>query len=205
MEIGLGVPREPVHLVAQDKEIRCVGTVDSKLDITGQLIACAEQQRPWHKNISGYIFKKNSPSCGPEEVLVVEHRKAPLCDKTTRSGIGIYAARLMHNFPHLPVADEQQLSDQKFLVNFVQRIFIYSRWQKLLANNLRWETLLAFHQRHKALLISRDQKMADELNSLLVEPTRPGLDFLQKIYMAKLSAILKIVPTSDIPIDLDAA
>lgn len=204
VDIGLGTPRNPVQLVAQDGKIRCVNTLDPMIDITDRLIDCAKQQLPWHKNICAYIFKKNSPSCGPDRVKVLDD------GKVIYRGIGVYAERLMQSFPHLPVADEYQLSEQKFKTNFVQWVFIYQRWQYLLDNHLSWETLLTFHEHHQAILISRNQILADELYNQLTETidlsmkgsTGKGLDIFQQIYIDKLSAILKIMPQSEIKLDL---
>lgn len=125
--IGLGVPRQTVHLIKHSGRIRCIGTVDPDLDITERLVDCANQQKHWQSSISGYIFKKNSPSCGPGNVKVREGTEEHL------TGTGIYARQLMENFPHLPIVDEQDLSDSTLRENFIKRVIDYQRWQALKA------------------------------------------------------------------------
>ena len=49
-------------------------------------------------NLSGYIFKKNSPSCGTEKVRVYSSSGMP-----ARNGRGLFAAAVMSKFPLMPV------------------------------------------------------------------------------------------------------
>ena len=70
VSIGLGIPRETIRLVTVDDDIRCVGTKSPDLDVTEELYQCAEEQKDWIAELSGYILKKDSPSCGMERVKV---------------------------------------------------------------------------------------------------------------------------------------
>ncbi len=83
VEIGLGIPREPIRLVSSDGDIRCVGTKNNELDVTVALRDTAEQQKSWHSELCGYIVKKDSPSCGMERVKLYND------DMPTRKGVGI--------------------------------------------------------------------------------------------------------------------
>ena len=50
--------------------------------------------------LCGYLLKKDSPSCGMEDVKIWNARVP------SRNGVGIYAARLMKNLSCLPVEEE---------------------------------------------------------------------------------------------------
>ena len=209
MDIGLGTPREPVKLILDGDNVRCVGTVTSTLDVTDQLTDCANQQRQWHEDICGYIFKKNSPSCGPDSVKIQDG------NDQVQNGIGIYAQQIIQNFPNLPVADEQQFSDSDFQEAFIQRVIIYQRWKNLLASRLSWETLASFHDFHKAILLRHDRVLANALSSLLKESRlkesrlngsgKNNIELFQQSYFDKLSAILKTVLTGKNDIDPGAS
>ncbi len=121
VDIGLGVPREPIQLVVVDDQIRCRDVKTDRLDVTDRLINCADQQRDWMLEISGYILKRGSPSCGIRDVkLWREGSVEPV-------GIGIYADRITHNFPSLPVEDEERLEDETIKEDFIRRVRIYHR------------------------------------------------------------------------------
>ena len=56
--------------------------------------------------LSGYVFKKDSPSCGMERVRVLNHQGMP-----ARNGIGVFAKAFMEQFPLIPVEEEGRLCD----------------------------------------------------------------------------------------------
>jgi uncharacterized protein YbgA (DUF1722 family)/uncharacterized protein YbbK (DUF523 family) len=184
VDIGLGVPREAIRLVLIDEQVRCVGTKTSSLDVTDRLRECAEQQKPWLQELNGYILKKDSPSCGMERVRLY---KGKMPD---RIGVGIYAQRLMESFPHLPVEEEGRLGDAVIRENFIQRVFIYARWQVLANAPFSWQALTTFHAQHKYIYVSHDQTLAKSLGRWLAEHDRNTSDVLAD-YLAKMMAILK--------------
>ncbi|WP_019528800.1 DUF523 domain-containing protein [Dasania marina] len=121
MAIGLGVPREPIHLVERDGHIRCVGTATASLDVTEALQQLAQQHAQQHQQLSGYIFKRGSPSCGSRNVKLLKNRQLQ------RNAVGLYAQQLMANFPELPVADEDQLQLPQQHAQFIQAVYAYHR------------------------------------------------------------------------------
>lgn len=124
LEIGLGVPRSPIRLTRRDgREIRCVAVDESSIDYTDSLRSCADEQGHWHQKLCGYILKAGSPSCGKERVKV-------WCGTaSSEDGVGVYAARLMQNYPDLPVETEDSLADSGLREAFIQRVF--AAWQQM--------------------------------------------------------------------------
>jgi len=191
MEIGLGVPREPIHLVSDSGAMRCVGTHDSQLDVTDRLVHCADEQQFWQAEICGYIFKQGSPSCGVMEIKVFSDGQ-PEC-----SGAGIYAGRVMRNFPELPVAEEGWLGDPALRENFIERVFVFRRWQQLVAGGPDWTAVTTFHARHKYLLMSHDQESTRELGQWLAAAAAADSDTLCRAYLTRLMTILDISATRE--------
>jgi uncharacterized protein YbgA (DUF1722 family)/uncharacterized protein YbbK (DUF523 family) len=191
MHIGLGVPRETIRLSLVDDEVRCIGTKSSTLDVTDKLTIAAEEQSHWHQELSGYILKKDSPSCGMERVKVYRKNAAD------RIGVGIYAKKLMENFPHLPVEEEGRLLDAKLRENFIQRVYIYVRWQQMVNQKFALKDIQKFHAQHKYILMSHDQKQAKELGSLLAQNPNLPVSQLSEIYLEKMMATLKKIATRE--------
>ena len=96
--MGLGIPREPTRLVQRGDVIRAVGVRTPELDPTDDIAAFARRAASQLGNISGYILKNASPSCGMERVKVYNEKGMP-----QRIGVGIYAGELMNRLPLLPV------------------------------------------------------------------------------------------------------
>ena len=190
MAIGLGVPRETIRLVAVDGKTEAIGNKHNELNFTRPLIQSAEDQLSWRRQVFGYIVKKDSPSCGMERVRVY-HGELP-----RREGVGLYTARLMKNFPALPIEEEGRLGDPVLRESFVKRVFIYRRWHELLGKGLDWAGLTDFHARHKLILYSHNQQLGRRLGRELAaaqQQTRqdPVLDYAPQ-YLAQLMVILKI-------------
>ena len=185
VEIGLSIPREPIRLVTLNDKVHCVGTRNPELDVTEDLYKSADEQQAWHRQLCGYILKKGSPSCGMERVRLYKG------DVPDRIGVGLYAERLMKNFPNLPVEEEGRLEDPVLRENFIQRVYIYSRWQNLMEQAISMKSLTLFHAQHKYIYMSHDQSMARQLGSWLAESHKTDLDTLTTQYLLKMMALLK--------------
>ena len=185
VEIGLSIPREPIRLVTLNDKVHCVGTRNPELDVTEDLYKSADEQQAWHRQLCGYILKKGSPSCGMERVRLYKG------DIPDRTGVGLYAERLMQNFPNLPVEEEGRLEDPVLRENFIQRVYIYSRWQNLMEQAISMKSLTLFHAQHKYIYMSHDQSMARQLGSWLAESHKTDLDTLTTQYPLKMMTLLK--------------
>ena len=120
VELGMGVPREPVRLVANEASSeRLVGSESGKdwtqamVDFNSIKLEALRQQ-----NLSGFIFKSRSPSCGPGNVPLHHEQEK-------NSTVGLFAHALMQYFPSLPVIDEEALQDEIVRQDFVARVIQY--------------------------------------------------------------------------------
>jgi len=165
--IGLPTPRKPIRLIAQgnDSEIRAVDVRDYSIQYTSELDQYASSVVSKISEFSGYIVKKDSPSCGMERVKVYEKENAP----ADRRGVGIFTARLMRERPELPIEEEGRLIDPRLRENFITRVFTMFRWQELVAGGLTKQGLLEFHTRHKFLLLAHHEATYRELGRLLAD------------------------------------
>ena len=186
MAIGLGVPRETIRLVDIDGRVEAVGNKHPDRNFTRPLIEVANQQSDWHRQIFGYIVKKDSPSCGMERVRLYRG------DLPKRDGVGLYTRTLMENFPTLPVEEEGRLGDPVLRESFVKRVLINRRWHDMLEAGLDWAALTDFHARHKLILYSHDQNLGRELGrELAAAHDQPITDYAPR-YLLKMMEILKV-------------
>src|SRR5262249_38400322 len=83
MEIGLGAPRESMHLVRghASHSIRLV-TTKTDMDLTDRMRSYAERRVAAlaKEKLCGYVLKKDSPSCGMEQVRVYGSSGIPARD-----------------------------------------------------------------------------------------------------------------------------
>lgn len=184
--IGMGVPRAPIRLVKTAGAVRARGVRDAALDFTDPLTAYAERVAPKLGQLSGYILKKGSPSCGMERVKRVTPKGTP-----AGTGAGVYAARLMALRPELPFEEEGRLMDPVLRENFIERVFVYHRWQQLSARRLTAKGLVEFHTRHKFLVLAHDEKTYRALGRLVAAAGRDSIVELGARYIELLMQALR--------------
>jgi uncharacterized protein YbgA (DUF1722 family)/uncharacterized protein YbbK (DUF523 family) len=197
VEIGLGTPRPAMRLVrigrGAEGDIRLV-TPETGADHTEAMRTWAERRAEElaAADLDGYVLKKDSPSCGMERVkLYPEAGGAP--NKEAR---GLFAEVLLRRLPHLPVEEEGRLNDPLLRENFITRVFVHARWRRGEAETWSRAALMRFHERHKYLLMARNQAGMRRLGRLLGESTRQDdLRDLARAYRGGLTEILRRPPT----------
>ena len=168
-ELGLGTPREPIRLVrdaGQADGVRLVGR--SGVRLTGRMRRFARRRvRALAKeNLSGYVLKKDSPSCGMERVKVWTEGDGGAAE---RNGRGIFAAELLRQYPNLPVEEEGRLRDPALRENFVERVFAYRRLRALLSSRWNVGALVRWHTGQKLTLMAHSPVRYRELGRLVAE------------------------------------
>jgi len=125
VEVGMGVPREPIELVRHADGVRSAAEfarlkgVQSKEDWTERMDRWAGSRLAdlAAVGISGFVLKARSPSCGPRGVLVHDDR-----GNATSTGRGLFAEALSAAMPGLPMIDEEGLDDPEARERFVQKV-----------------------------------------------------------------------------------
>lgn len=171
VEAGLGTPREAMRLIGDSRRPRLV-TIKSGIDHTGALETMTERRVEELRalDLSGYVFKKDSPSCGVERVRLYNEHGMP-----SRNGVGIFARAFIERFPLIPVEEEGRLCDPPLRENFIERVFCYRRYQDLINGGVTRQVVVRFHTVHKYLLLAHSQQHYQVLGRLVgrAEQYRP--------------------------------
>jgi uncharacterized protein YbgA (DUF1722 family)/uncharacterized protein YbbK (DUF523 family) len=186
-EIGLGIPRPTIRLVGDFSHPRLVGVSDPNWDVTERMEQFATKKVLELGDISGYILKKDSPSCGMERVKVYAETNHP----TQRKGSGVFARILMQQHPLLPVEEEGRLNDYILRENFINRVYVYQRWKHLQLSGITPERLIAFHTEHKYLVMAHSQAAYQRLGRLLSNLSDKKLSVIADDYIKALMPTLK--------------
>jgi uncharacterized protein YbgA (DUF1722 family)/uncharacterized protein YbbK (DUF523 family) len=183
--IGLGVPRQPIRLVGDPASPRAVGVRDPALDVSRALSDYGKRMGSELDDLSGYVFKKGSPSCGMERVKVYQTGQA------SKAGSGLYARAFMDQQPLLPVEEEGRLGDPVLRENFIERVFAYRRWQELEARGLSAARLVDFHTIHKLSLMAHGTEHYRALGRIVAQAGAKGLRQRGALYLTGFMAALK--------------
>lgn len=163
VEIGLGVPREPMRLVGTAADARLI-TRQTHIDHTGKMRKWARGRirELSRENLCGFIFKSRSPSSGMTRVKIFSEDGV-----ATAAGSGIWAGAFMAAYPLMPVEDENRLRDAGIRENFIERVFVYQRWQRLLEDRPSTGRLVEFHALHKYLIMAHSPAHLRQLGRIV--------------------------------------
>jgi uncharacterized protein YbgA (DUF1722 family)/uncharacterized protein YbbK (DUF523 family) len=191
VELGLGTPRETLHLVQIEEKTKLVMT-KSGTEWTRQMDEFAKTRTAQltGEDLAGYILKSNSPSCGMERVRVYGPSGMP-----TRNGVGVFALKLLQRFPDLPVEEEGRLSDPRLRENWVQRVFAYHRLQNLWKSRWTARDLIEFHTIHKLILLAHSPNAYNALGRLVGLAGKTPRPELCRQYQTGFMSALKAMAT----------
>ena len=163
VEIGLGIPREPIQLEQTSAGVRLVA-VRSRQDYTLRMQEFARrttaQIESWQA--CGYLFKSKSPSCGLQMVKLFN--KSGSCQQ---SGRGIFAQELQQYGLSLPLAEETALEDPTTRKHFIEQIQAFHRLRSCLAVSWSPAGMCQFHATHQLQLESHDRDGSQQLAELI--------------------------------------
>ncbi len=179
LEAGFGLPRPVIQLRGGETGDRFVLRGEGK-DVTEVMGAWADGRvsELTFAGLDGFVFKKDSPSCGMARVRVYSD-ETPMA---TRTGVGHFARRVMAAMPGLPVEEEGRLNDPVLRERFIEAIFSHNRWRLLVARGLGRSRLVAFHEAHKMLILAHDERIYRELGRVVAAFGREPDDELYRRY-----------------------
>ncbi|HET8734198.1 MAG TPA: DUF523 and DUF1722 domain-containing protein [Anaeromyxobacteraceae bacterium] len=163
VELGMPVPRPAIRLIRGAGEVRLIDPRHG-VDHTAAMTRWAEARvRELEElDLSGYLLKKGSPSCGMERVKVYA-----ATGPAARDGVGVFARALRARMPLLPVEEEGRLEDPGLRERFVTRVFAYRRLRALFGPRWRLGDLVRFHASEKLLLLAHEPRAYAALGRLV--------------------------------------
>lgn len=190
MEIGLGMPREPVRIVAGKKMLALVQPETGR-DLTDAMRQFSLSFLDPLTGIDAFILKERSPSCGVKSVKVypAAGKAGPLHSR----GTGVFAQAVLERFPETPLEDEGRLNNYDIREHFLTRIFTLARFRETRKSN-SMRALVEFHTKHKFLLMAYSQKELKELGAIVANRGGAAADELFLSYERHLKASLTRPP-----------
>jgi uncharacterized protein YbgA (DUF1722 family)/uncharacterized protein YbbK (DUF523 family) len=189
VEIGLGVPREPIRLVGDPEAPRLIQP-STALDVTDRMRLFASKRLGDLGALDGFILKYGSPSCGPREVkCYVSERKGAASTRTS----GVFGGAVIQLFPECVVEDEGRLKNFDIRQHFLTRLFAQARFRKL-REAPSMKGLVAFHSQHKLLLMAYNQTQMRRLGQIVANSDKKPLDGLLDAYAQGMQNALGRAP-----------
>jgi uncharacterized protein YbgA (DUF1722 family)/uncharacterized protein YbbK (DUF523 family) len=176
VEIGLGVPRDPVRIVSKNGALYLLQPATGK-DLSEKMRRFSNRFLTSLDEVDGFILKNRSPSCGIKDVKLFTKVDAEI---PVGKGAGFFAGEVLERFPGLAIEDEGRLSHPKIRDHFLTKLFTFARFREAKKTN-RLEALVHFHATHKLLLMAYSQKMMCLLGRIVGNSEkRPAADLFKE-------------------------
>jgi uncharacterized protein YbgA (DUF1722 family)/uncharacterized protein YbbK (DUF523 family) len=186
VELGLGTPRPTIQLRSVEQSIRLVVSKDSGQDLTDSMNSYANKRADGLSELDGFVFKKDSPSCGVFRVPVVVNEQG----YRKKEGIGLFARAFMERNPLIPVEEEGRLNDAVLRENFFERVYAYRRWKSIPDAETNVRGLIEFHASHKFMLMARGGSYYQELGRIVAGVTRKDLAVRRDQYIKRFMEVM---------------
>ncbi|MBN4077802.1 DUF523 domain-containing protein [Nitrospina gracilis] len=117
VELGMGVPREPVQLIG-DKNEQKMQEVETGKDWAMVEFSETKILQLIEQGVCGFIFKSRSPSCGTKGIPIYNDKGEVLPEEVA----GLFAQALMKHAPALPIIEENELRNKQAREKFISQV-----------------------------------------------------------------------------------
>lgn len=189
VEIGLGVPRDPVRVVQVGGDLRLIQPSTGR-DVTDLAVQFCSSFLDSLPEVDGALLKSRSPSCGIKDVKVY-----PLGEKVaslTAKESGFFGREVMSRFRDLAVEDEARLLNLRIGEHFLTKLFTLAEFRTIKTGGM--SALVDFQTRNKLLLMYYSQKELAAMGSLVANQEGDGYPELIGKYQDHLRMALARPP-----------
>jgi len=176
--VGLGVPRDPIHLVRADGAVRLVQPATGR-DLTDRMQGFAEAFLDGlGGGVDGFLLKSRSPSCALRDAKVraavgSASGSCPGAGPVVGRGPGLFGEAVRRRFAGLAVEDERRLADPARRDHFLAKLFLRAAFRTA-ARRGSGRALVRFHARSRGLLEVYSRSRLRRLDRLAAQASAEG-------------------------------
>ena len=190
MEIGLGVPRDPIRLVSIKGEIKLIQP-STGLDLTQKMEEFSENFLHSLKEVDGFILKSASPSSGFRNVKIY-----PTTEKSAAiaRGPGAFGGAILKKYPNLAIEDERRLLNPRIKEHFLTKLFATASYRET-KQKQSIQALIKYQSDNKYLLTAYSQKQLHILGKIVANQEKKPIKTLLNLYETNLYQAFLHPPT----------
>lgn len=190
VEIGLGVPRDPIRVVLVEDTPRLYQPSTGR-DVTQAMLDFTAAHLDNLPAVDGFLLKGRSPSCGIQDVRRY-HGLEPGAGQV-KKGRGFFGEAVLARFPHLPVEEEGRLSNFTIREHFMTALFTWADFRNVKAQGTMAE-LVRFHSDNKLLLLTYNESQLRQMGPLVANPQKRPTQEIITAYENHLGKALARLP-----------
>ena len=171
VEVGLGIPRDPIRLVQIDRTLHLIQPSTGK-DLTTAMRSFSERFLSEVGEVDGFVLKSRSPSCGIKDTKVHAGGDTP---NPMGKGAGMFGAAVLERFPNAAVEDEGRLTNLQIRHHFLTKLFALASLRHVKDVGTMAE-LVSFHTANKFILLAYHQRELRALGRIVANAERHPIE-----------------------------
>jgi uncharacterized protein YbgA (DUF1722 family)/uncharacterized protein YbbK (DUF523 family) len=191
VEIGLGVPRDPIRIVLVNGEKKLLQPTTG-FDFTDKMTKFSESFLDSLDSVDGFILKSASPSSGFKNVKVY-----PSIEKVSsiEKAPGFFGGAVLQKFPNLAIEDERRLLNPRIREHFLTKLFTLASFREVKKSG-KVKDLVKFQADNKYLFTAYNQTALRTLGKLAANQEHKSFDEIIKNYETQLYNALARTPSA---------
>jgi len=187
VEIGLGVPRDPIDIVlAGGYKMLC--QLATGRNLTRRMAGFSRRFLDSLDKVDGFVLKRNSPSCGICGAKILA--SADVNAKVIRQDTGFFAAHVLERFGALAVEDDRRLEDSRIRHHWLTKLFTLAAFHTA-RRLVSMKKLAKFHAQNRLLLTAYNQKQTRALDRIICNQGKRPADEVAAEYETHLWLALR--------------
>ncbi|MHA2392096.1 MAG: DUF1722 domain-containing protein [Promethearchaeota archaeon] len=189
VEIGLGVPRDPVRVIKSERlELIQPSTMKN---FTENMETFAESYLNSLDSIDGFLLKYKSPSCGLFETKYFFDEKPG--SAVIERGAGLFGREVSKIFPSLAIETEARLTNFRIREHWLTKLYVL-RYFREVKDSESYKKLIEFQSRNKFLLMAYNQNLMRKMGRIVANPLKKQFDVITGEYEKHLKSSLSQPP-----------
>ncbi|HDP99980.1 MAG TPA: DUF1722 domain-containing protein [bacterium] len=177
VEIGLGVPRDPIRVVFEDDQLKLLQPATGR-DVTKLMHEFTKKYLDSVGDVDGWLLKNRSPSCGFQDVKIYPGTENVSPLKKDR---GFFGGEVLSRYHKIAVEDEGRLKNFKIREHFFTKLFSIAAFRQVKQKG-GMGALVKFQTENKLLFMAYNQKELRILGRIVANPDRLPLETVLENY-----------------------
>ncbi|MDW7732095.1 MAG: DUF523 domain-containing protein [Methanolobus sp.] len=186
VDIGLGVPREPIRIVKEEGNYRLVQPKTGR-DVTREMNDFTDDFMAQLGDVDGFIFKSGSPTIGIRNIKVYSGVKmAPVVEK----GSGFFAKKILERYAGYPMEEDDRLRNYRIRNHFLTQLYTFADLRHV-KRSASLEELTRFNKKNSFLFSFYDEKVFSKMCELVGQADKGGYEGTAAAYEGLLRELMQ--------------
>ena len=190
VDIGLGIPRDPVRLIKENNKLSMIQPITNKI-FTSEMMNFSREHLNKLDHIDGFILKSDSPSCGlyHTKYYASTHKGSRLIER----GAGLFGKVVLEKFSNKAIETDGRLTNFRIREHWLTKLFTLAEFHRVKNSHSKHE-LVKFQTINKFLFMAYNKELMRKAGRTIANPQKNRFENIIKDYEQKLLEIIKNPP-----------